>query len=105
MIHFRATVPDFSNVHEFEYDWEKLVYGKLWGDIPPDVPPALGKQFTLSHYADTNLFYNITSGRSVPSILHLINQTPIVWYTKKQATVETATYGSELWQQECVLNK
>ena len=28
-------------------------------------------------------------------ILHLLNQTPIDWYAKKQATVETATYGSE----------
>jgi hypothetical protein len=28
-------------------------------------------------------------------ILHLINQTPVQWFAKKQATVETATYGSE----------
>ena len=35
------------------------------------------------------------SGRSVTGILHLINKTPFEWYSKKQATVETATYGSE----------
>jgi hypothetical protein len=28
-------------------------------------------------------------------ILHLLNQTPIHWFSKKQSTVETATYGSE----------
>ena len=28
-------------------------------------------------------------------ILHLVNKTPLDWYSKKQATVETATYGSE----------
>ena len=28
-------------------------------------------------------------------ILHLVNKTPIDWYSKKQATVETATYRSE----------
>jgi hypothetical protein len=28
-------------------------------------------------------------------IIHLINQTPIQWFAKKQNTVETATYGSE----------
>ena len=28
-------------------------------------------------------------------VLHLINQTPIEWYCKKQATVVTATYSSE----------
>jgi hypothetical protein len=31
----------------------------------------------------------------VTGILHLLNKTPIEWYSKKQATVETATYGSE----------
>ena len=39
--------------------------------------------------------HNILTGRSVTGILHLLNQTPIDWYSKKQATVETATYGSE----------
>ena len=32
---------------------------------------------------------------SVTGILHLINQTPVDWFTKRQATVETTTYGSE----------
>ena len=27
--------------------------------------------------------------------LHFVNKTPVDWYSKKQATVETATYGSE----------
>jgi hypothetical protein len=39
--------------------------------------------------------HDLTTGRSVTAVLHFFNQTPIDWYTKKQATVETATYGSE----------
>ena len=39
--------------------------------------------------------HNITTGKSVTGILHLLNQTPIDWYSKKQAMAETATYGSE----------
>jgi hypothetical protein len=31
----------------------------------------------------------------VTGILHFINKTPADWFSKKQATVETATYGSE----------
>ena len=30
-----------------------------------------------------------------PTVLHLVTQTPIKWFSKKQATVETATCGSE----------
>jgi len=37
----------------------------------------------------------VITGRSVTGILHLVNKTPIDWYSKKQATVETAIYGSE----------
>jgi hypothetical protein len=39
--------------------------------------------------------HGITTGKSVTGILLLINKTPLDWYSKKQATVETATYGSK----------
>eukprot|EP00956_Cyclotella_meneghiniana_P040678 scaffold202305_cov20-Cyclotella_meneghiniana.AAC.1 len=29
-------------------------------------------------------------------ILHLLNKTPVEWFSKKQATVEVATYSSEM---------
>jgi hypothetical protein len=44
---------------------------------------------------DANLYHDMITGRSVTGVLHLINQTPFEWYSKRQATVETATYGSE----------
>jgi hypothetical protein len=57
---------------------------------------SLGRYVTLSHkYFDANLFHDMVTGRSVTAILHFLNQTPMDWYSKKQATVETATFGSE----------
>jgi hypothetical protein len=50
---------------------------------------------TLSHCIDANLTHDVTTGKSVTGILHLNNKTLLDWYSKKQATVETATYGSE----------
>jgi len=44
---------------------------------------------------DVNLCHDLITGRSVTSILHLANKTSIDWYSKKQVTVEIATYGSE----------
>ena len=35
------------------------------------------------------------TGRSVTAVLHLLNLTPVDCYSKRQATVENATYGSE----------
>jgi hypothetical protein len=50
---------------------------------------------TLTHYVDANLMHDMATGRSVTGILHHVNKTPFEWYSKKQATVETAIYGSE----------
>ena len=37
----------------------------------------------------------MVTGKSVTGELDFLNKTPIDWHTKKQATVETATYGAE----------
>ena len=87
--------PDYSDIPDFEYDWSRSVYGELSEDIPTDAPKPLGYFVTLTHYVDANLMHNVVTGRSVTGILHLLNKTPIDWYSKKQSTVETATYGSE----------
>jgi hypothetical protein len=49
----------------------------------------------LTSYVDANLYHDMITGRSVSAVLHFINQTPVEWFSKKQPTIETATYGSE----------
>ena len=46
-------------------------------------------------YKDANLHHDIVTGRAVTGILHLLNGTLVDWYSKRQNTVEVATYGSE----------
>jgi hypothetical protein len=94
-IRVRTEEPDFSDMPDPEYDWTYTVYGKTKELIPKDAPEPLGKYITLSHYVDANLMHEITSGKSITGILHLVNKAPIDWYSKKQATVETTTNGSE----------
>ena len=50
---------------------------------------------TLTHYVDDSLLHDILTGRFVTAYLNFMNGTPIDWYSKKMATVETATYGAE----------
>jgi hypothetical protein len=47
------------------------------------------------HYVDANLMLGVTTGTLVPEILQLVSKTPLEWYSKRQSTVETVTYGSE----------
>ena len=59
------------------------------------MPTPKGKTVRLSTYVDANLMHCLVTGRSMTGIIHLINQTPALWFVKRQNTVETATYGSE----------
>ena len=94
-IRFRTDEPDYSDLPNMQHDWSETVYGESQEEVPEDAPEPLGKYVTLTHYVDANLMHDINTGKSLTGIIHLLNKTPIDWYSKKQATVETATYGSE----------
>ena len=95
VLRIRTEEPDYSDLPDLEHDWSRSVYGEITELIPEDAPEPLGKYVTTSHYVDANLMHDLVTGRSVTATLHLVNKTPSDWYSKKQATVETATYGSE----------
>ena len=94
-IRFRTGEPDFSSLKDQEYDWTRSVYSGACEQIPHDIPKPLGKHVQTTHYVDANLHHDLETGKAVTAVLHFLNQTPIDAYTKRQSTVETATYGSE----------
>ena len=94
-IRVRVGEPDYSQLPEQDFDWSHSVYENPKELIPKDILAPLGRIVQLTHYCDANLMHDLSTGRSVTGILHFLNKTPIDWYSKKQATVETATYGSE----------
>ena len=94
-IRIRTDEPDYSDMQAADYDWTRSVYGNVTEELPKDAPEPLGKEVVLTSYVDANLYHDMVTGRSVTGVLHFINQTPVEWYSKKQPTVETATYGSE----------
>ena len=94
-IRFRIGEPDFSSLKDQEYDWTRSVYSGACEQIPHDIPKPLGKHVQTTHYVDANLHHDLATGKAVTAALHFLNQTPIDAYTKRQSTVETATYGSE----------
>ena len=94
-IRFRTGEPVFSSLKDQEYDWTRSVYSGACEQIPHDIPKPLGKHVQTTHYVDANLHHDLATGKAVTAVLHFLNQTPIDAYTKRQSTVETATYGSE----------
>ena len=71
------------------------VYGNVTELLPTDAPKPLGNPVVTITYEVANLYHDLTNGRAVTGILHLLNGTPVDWFSKRQDTVETATYGAE----------
>jgi hypothetical protein len=88
-------MPDYSDLPSREDDWSRTVYGDVREQKAEDAPPPKGKTVRTTTYKDANLHHDMATGRAVTGVLHFLNGTPIEWYTRKQPTVETATYGSE----------
>ncbi len=63
--------------------------------MAPNYPKPLGNPVIHSCVKDDNLYHCQATGRALTGIMHFLNNTPMDWYSKRQATVETATYGSE----------
>jgi hypothetical protein len=86
--HSEFTVKSFDNWKDF--------YPDACEELPPDMPTAFGKKARITVYVDADHAHDTVTRRSVTAILLFINNTPMQWYSKRQRTVETSTYGAEL---------
>ena len=84
----KAIITKKQNWIEFYPDAEE--------DVPHDMLEQMGNEATLTVYVDADHARNKVTRRSVTGIILLVNNTPLVWVSKRQKTVETSTYGSEL---------
>ena len=82
---------DVTKIH----DWIEF-YPDAEEDLPADRPKPKGELCTLTCYVDADHARDQLTRRSVTGILVLLNNTPFSWYSKRQKTVESSTYGSEL---------
>ena len=77
-----------------------------WQEFYPDTvepiphknesPNTKGSTVRITDFKDVDHAHDILTRRSVTEILLMINNTSVKWISKRQKTVETSTYGSEL---------
>ena len=87
---------DTGDVEFFEGSNWKQIYGDVKEDIPKNIPDLKMKPVQVSIYFDASHACDMVTRRLVTGILVFVNGTPMKWYCKKQNTVESSTYGSEL---------
>jgi hypothetical protein len=91
---FDASSPDLKPSSMVATDWTDF-YGDVSEAIPPKMPKPRGNPVNTTCFVDANHAGNLVTRRSQTGILIFVMKSPIVWYSKRQNTVETSTFGSE----------
>ena len=94
-VRYRTKETDNSYLPNMKHNWSYTFYANVQEIILTNCPRPLGKPVTTTTTLDANLLHCLATGASLTACHHFSNQTPTDWYSKNQATVETATYGSE----------
>jgi hypothetical protein len=91
---FDDNLPHFDETRFVRCDWTEFYPGAKEVE-PPNAPELRGKSITMSCYVDADHAGCRATRRSHSGILIFLNRAPILWYSKRQNTVETSTFGSE----------
>jgi hypothetical protein len=91
---FDPTSVDWDDSQFPEYEWQEL-YKDAKEPIPPNAPEPRGNSMQINAFVDANHAGDCLSRRSQTGNLIFLNRAPIIWYSKKQNTVESASFGSE----------
>lgn len=84
-------------------DWRDKFVDVDWSDfypdaiepIPSNAPESRGPEVQVNCFVDADHAGNRVTRRSHTGVLIYCNKAPICWYSKRQNTVETSTFGSE----------
>ena len=85
----------FEERAEYKQQYMKELYPDAVEDLPPNAPKPLGKPVQMSVFVDADHAGDKMTRRSRTGILIYLNSAPIIWFSKRQNTVETSTFGSE----------
>jgi len=83
-----------ESAFEGDVDWKDF-YGEVVEELPPGMPKPRGKKVKLFCFVDANHAGNVVTRRSHTGFIIFMNKAPIRWYSKKQNTIESSTFGSE----------
>ena len=78
-----------------KHEWRDF-YRDAEEAIPRNMPPPRGNSASTHCFVDADLAGNTVTRRSQTGILIFFNRAPIIWYSKRQNTVEVSTFGSEI---------
>jgi hypothetical protein len=91
---FDTTYPEMDMGRFEEMDWTSS-YGEIKEALPDNTPEARGKDIDLRIYVNADRAGDRITRRSRTGFIIFMNSAPIIWFLKKQNTVESSVFGSE----------
>lgn len=92
---FDPTEPDIDDTQFPKEDWTASAYGDCREELPPNMPDPKGVGFTMRAFVDSDHAGELTTRRSRTGFIIFLNSAPIFWFSKRQTSVETSSFGSE----------
>jgi hypothetical protein len=92
---FDPTVPEINESCFPLEDWSSTPYGNFKESIPGNAPEARGRGFVIRAFVDADHAGDCLTRRSRTGFIAYLNSAPIHWFSKKQTSVETSSFGSE----------
>ena len=84
-----------ERVFKSNADWRDF-YGDVTEELPLNMPKPRGQPVVVSCFVDANHTGNVISRRSRKGIfLIYVQNVPIIWFSKRQNTVESSSFGCE----------
>jgi hypothetical protein len=91
---FDERMPEIDESLFLQVDWKDF-YSEAGEETPPKMPKPRGKALKISCFVDADHAGNVVTRRSHSGILIFVNNALVGWFSKRQNTVETSTFGSE----------
>ena len=85
---------DWSHKSWTQAEWQDF-YPDAVEPIPDNAPEARGKPVQINLFCDAAHATCLITRRSTTGIIIFLNGMPILWYSKRQNTLESSTFGSE----------
>ena len=93
-IAYDSITPEVDELAFHTGDWKEF-YGDIQEELPSKMPEPRGNLVTISVFIDANHAGNVVMRQSHTGIILYKQNALIVWYSKRQNTVEAAMFGSE----------
>jgi len=81
---YSDVIPDFGN----QYD-------NFEEEIDEKIPKPIMKELDVTIFVDSNHGHDLVTGKSITGVIIFVGRTPIKYFSKRQSSVQTSTFGAE----------